>query len=276
MPGRLTEFTRGPWVFDVVDEGPIDGEPVVLLHGFPQRAASWRAVTELLHGKGFRTIAPDQRGYSPRARPTRRRDYAIGELVGDVLALIDALDAGPVHLVGHDWGAAVAWSLAGAHADRVRTLTAVSVPHTGAFMQAMPRGQLLKSWYMGLFNLPKIPELLLAKMLRSPKALGSLGLTESRPGEIYDDIVGYGALTGALNWYRGIPFTNSADRPRPITVPTTYIWSDGDVALGRAAAQLTAQWVRAPYDFRVIRDADHWLPEKHAAEVADAIVARAG
>lgn len=108
MASRIGEFRRGPYTFDVLDEGPGDGEPVLLLHGFPQRATSWERVVPLLHDKGFRTLAPDQRGYSPGARPPRRREYVQSELVADALALLDAAGIDRVHLVGHDWGAAVA------------------------------------------------------------------------------------------------------------------------------------------------------------------------
>ncbi|AZG46918.1 alpha/beta fold hydrolase [Gordonia insulae] len=278
MTQRLTEFTNGSYVFDVIDSGPIDGSPLVLLHGFPQRATAWELVVPLLHEKGFRTIAPDQRGYSPRARPSRRRDYRAGELVGDVIALIDALGVDTVDLVGHDWGAFVAWAVAARHPDRITTLTAISVPHPSAFIQAMPRGQLLRSWYMAAFNLPKLPELFLSKALR-PEAGGGarMGLPEPFAGRFYDDIVTSGALTGALNWYRGMPFWTTDDRATPkVVIPTTYLWSDEDFALGKAGARLTATWVDAPYEFRIVHGADHWLPESRPDDVAAAIIDRAG
>ncbi|NLG55624.1 MAG: alpha/beta fold hydrolase, partial [Rhodococcus sp.] len=123
MPERLASFTHDSLKFTVRDEGPLDGVPIVLLHGFPQDSRSWEAVVPLLHKEGYRTVAPDQRGYSPGARPARRRDYRGEELVGDVVALIEALDVGPVHLVGHDWGAAAAWQTANMHPELVRTLT---------------------------------------------------------------------------------------------------------------------------------------------------------
>ncbi|MFC6010929.1 alpha/beta fold hydrolase, partial [Nocardia lasii] len=106
MPTRLTSFTHHGLEFDVVDAGPIDGPVVVALHGFPQTSTSMAALTAILNARGYRTIAPDQRGYSPRARPRRRRAYRMSELVGDLVALIETVDRGPVHLVGHDWGAA--------------------------------------------------------------------------------------------------------------------------------------------------------------------------
>lgn len=154
MP-RLSTFERQGLTFEVRDTGPQDGTPVVLLHGFPQTSASWTSVAELLNGQGFRTLAPDQRGYSPGAALSRRRDYRLSELVDDAAALIETAGAGPVHLVGHDWGAAVAWGLAAERADLVRTLTAVSVSHPLAFVYSMfSSGQALKSWYCSSSSCP--------------------------------------------------------------------------------------------------------------------------
>ena len=127
---RITEVERAGLVLDVIDDGPLDGDVVVLLHGFPERATSWRLVAPLLHDAGYRTLAMDQRGYAPRARPRRRRDYRVAELEADVLALVDAAvgPGGRVHLVGHDWGAVVGWAFAQHHGSRLHTFTAVSVP----------------------------------------------------------------------------------------------------------------------------------------------------
>jgi pimeloyl-ACP methyl ester carboxylesterase len=157
----MDSFQRGDLVFDASAAGPADSELIVALHGFPQNRHVWDRITPQLNAAGYRTLAPDQRGYSPRARPTGRRAYAQSELVADVLALIDASSptkATKVHLVGHDWGAFVAWAFASRHPERLRTLTAVSVPHPRALGWAMPRGQLLKSWYMVAFQVPKLPE----------------------------------------------------------------------------------------------------------------------
>lgn len=273
MTERITEYRRGPWTFDVIDEGPADGDPVILLHGFPQRASNWDRAARLLHERGLRTIAPDQRGYSPRARPRRRRDYRQSELVADVVALIDELGAQRVDVVGHDWGAAVAWTLAANHPGRVRTLTAISVPHPGAFLRAMPRGQILRSWYMLVFQLPWLPEKLLGAGMRRPGFAVRMGLPADHDDRLAD-IVDSGALNGALNWYRGMPIPDPAVRMRKVTVPTTYVWSDGDPALGRAGARLCASWVDAPYEFEALTGANHWLPENRPREVAEAILRR--
>ncbi len=142
----------GDLVLDAVAVGPADGPPVVLLHGFPQTSWSWRGVWPALADAGFRVVAPDLRGYSPDARPEGVEAYRIEHLVGDVVAVLDHL-GGAAHVVGHDWGAAIAWHLAGRHPERVRTLTTVSVPHPVAFAQALAsdedqrtRSQYMRDW----------------------------------------------------------------------------------------------------------------------------------
>jgi pimeloyl-ACP methyl ester carboxylesterase len=149
-------------VFDGLAAGPPAGELVVLLHGFPQTCACWIQVLEALAGAGYRAVAPDQRGYSPKARRTIVQAYRMPELVADVVAIADRLDAETFHLVGHDWGGVVAWRLAGRHPERVATLTAVSTPHPRAFARALVAGtQALRSAYIPVFRLPRLAELLL-------------------------------------------------------------------------------------------------------------------
>ena len=151
---QLDQVAVGDLTFDVRTLGPDDGEPVVLLHGFPETSLSWSAVAPMLADAGYRVIAPDQRGYSATARPEAVADYTMDHLVDDVLGLADALDLGTFHLVGHDWGAAVSWAVAAHHPDRLRTLTAVSVPHLAAYNAAL-RGdsdQQERSAYIGLMR----------------------------------------------------------------------------------------------------------------------------
>lgn len=274
---RIEKLFHDGLTFDVVDTGPEDGEPVVLLHGFPERPTSWAAVSPLLHDAGLRTVALDQRGYSRHARPRRRRDYALPKLTGDALALVEEL-GGSAHVVGHDWGAMVAWSLALHHPAAVRTLTAVSVPHPAAFLESMVRsGQLRDSWYIGLFQLPFLPERLLSRrggpldvMLRKG------GMTEADIARFQREVVEDGALTGGLNWYRALPFAPPTWSRRRAGVPTTYVWSDRDVALGRWAAEHTGDWVDADYEFVELAGVSHWIPTEAPEALADAIVARVG
>jgi len=268
----VEQFTRNELTFDVTDVGPSEAEAIVLLHGYPQSSASWRSVFPGLTAAGYRALAPDQRGYSPGARPVGRRAYVMSELVADVLALADQAGIDRFHVVGHDWGGAVAWALGTDHPDRLRTLTVLSTPHTGAFLRStVTSSQALRSWYMGLFQIPRVPEWLslvgdgrvaLSSMRRS-------GLSEERAHEYLARMREPGAITGALNWYRAIPFEAAAIREaQPVTVPTLYVWSTKDVALGRKAAELTGHYVSGPYRLEILEGVSHWIPE----EAPDAVV----
>lgn len=270
---RISQFRNGPFTFDVVDSGPLDGIPVVLLHGFPQRASSWSAVSEHLHERGLRTYAPDQRGYSPGARPHSRFGYQMSGLSDDIVALISAI-GGPVHLVGHDWGAAVAWFVAGNHPDQISSLTAVSVPHLGAFKRSMlSSNQALKSYYVGLFQLPFLPERVLASE-SGERSLRKGGMSREMVERYRTEIVEYGALRGGLGYYRSA-ILSSVVGPK-VSVPTTYIWSDGDVALSRKCAELNEQFVSGPYEFEIFEGASHWIPDERPDELAASIIRRIG
>jgi len=275
---RVRAFANDNLRFDVADEGPEDGEVVVLLHGFPQRHTSWRDVAPRLHEAGYRTLAPDLRGYSPGARPKGRRAYSLDKQVGDVKALVDAV-GGPVHVVGHDWGGAYAWSFAGAHRELTRTLTAISTPHPRAFQAALKtREQASKSWYMGAFQVPFLPEVVVGRAPeRFERFLRGSGMTADDVARFRAEVVAYGALPGALGIYRAMPMmltSSGSGMGRTVRVPTTYVWSSGDVALGRPAAEASAQYVDAPYEFVVLDGYSHWLPEHAPQQVADAILAR--
>ncbi|WP_346995585.1 alpha/beta fold hydrolase [Dietzia sp. SLG310A2-38A2] len=271
-------FSRGNLRFRAIDSGPADGEVVVLLHGFPQRTSSWDAVAPRLHAAGFRTLVLDQRGYCSTARPRGRRAYRLSELVGDVIALLDSADLPAAHVVGHDWGAAVAWGVAASHPDRVRSLTAVSVPHPAAFLRAMILSdQLLRSWYIGMFQLPWLPERLLTSHGDRPeRALAAMGMTPEMIGRFRSEMVADGAVPGGLGWYRALPFTSPRKATARVRVPTTFVWSDHDPALGRGGAERTARFVDADYRFVEMNGASHWIPEERPVELAREIIARAG
>jgi len=272
---RITSYTRDGLTFDVLDEGPIDGDVVVLLHGFPQMNTSWNKVAPLLHAQGYRTLAPNQRGYSPGARPKGRRPYVTTELINDVVELID-LVGGPVDVVGHDWGAMVAWGVAMLEPGKVRTLTAVSVPHPAAFMKAMPKGQLLSSWYMGMFNIPRLPEWLMTNPKASRFFLDKFGMKADARAAYERDFGDGAALRGGLAWYRALPFADRRLFGVRVTVPTTYVWSDRDAALTRAGAELCERYVDAPYRFIELDGVTHWIPDEVPDELADAILDRIG
>lgn len=272
----MEEFARGDLVFDVEDSGSGD-EVVVLLHGWPQDRHAWAQVTPLLVEAGLRVVAFDQRGYSPRARPAGRRAYRMEQLVGDVLALLDALDVGRVHLAGHDWGGAVAWALAERHPERLLGLTVLSTPHHRAIAWAVRHAdQARRSWYMAAFQVPLLPELVLRRRL--PGALRDSGLPEQHVQRYAARFREPGAARSSLAWYRAIPLRRNGVGEHPahrITVPTTYVWGRDDPALGRAAAERTRDHVASDYTFTELA-AGHWLPETRPRDVATAILERRG
>ena len=268
---RLTSYSRDELTFDVLDDGPLDGDPVVLLHGFPERATVWRHVAPMLHERGLRTYAPDQRGYSPRARPPRRWHYRVQDLVGDVVALIDEIGR-PVHLVGHDWGAAVGWGTAARHPNKVRTYTAVSVPHPSAFTRALlTTKQARRSWYMLAFQVPWVPE---SRAEDFPDALRRAGMTAEDAERFRKEILEYGAFSPALMWYRAIPFSDPRSWAPKVRVPSAFVWSDRDIAVGRHGGRLNPRFVDAPYQHVELQGVSHWIPTQAPEPLADAILAR--
>jgi pimeloyl-ACP methyl ester carboxylesterase len=267
----MDRFERSGLRFEVLDSGPDDGETVVLLHGFPQQPSCHDEVVRRLNDAGLRTLAPTQRGYTATARPRRRRDYRSRELTDDVLALLDAAGVQRAHIVGHDLGGALAWGMAGWHPDRTASITVLSTPHPAAMIDAF-RGsnQALRSWYMAFFQLPLLPEIFVRRILA--KALRASGLPTAHANAYASAMDEPGALTGAIHWYRGIPFSMRQPVGR-IRVPTTYVWGRHDVALTRFAAERTGSYLDGPYEF-VDLDCGHWLPETEPDAVAEAVIKR--
>ncbi len=291
----MEHFRRDDLIFDVRDSGPMSASgdtslttpghaPVVLLHGFPQDSSAWTGVTPLLNEAGLRTLAPDLRGYSPKARPAERSAYQLGVIAGDVLALLDAAQAERAHIVGHDWGGGLAWYLAMHHPERVASLTVLSTPHPAAMQWAFLRSaQAVRSWYMVGMQLPWLPEFVLGKGIQVG-GLRRLGLDGAHTRAYSDRLRDPGALTGAINWYRGMG-TQMLDRipgrsgnaderdDSDISCPTTYVWGKSDPYLGGTAARATGRHCTGDYLF-IELDAGHWLPEKHPRDVAAAIIDR--
>ncbi len=231
----------------------------------------WDRVVPLLCAAGYRVLAPDQRGYSRGARPRGRRAYRLEHLVADIVALADRADAERFHVIGHDWGGAVAWSLAAWHPERLHTMTSLATPHGRAFLRSLrTSSQALHSWYMAYFQLPVLPELGFRppglRLLR--RTLLRSGLDETAMDGYLQALGEPGGATGAINWYRALPFT-SPSRLGPSPVPTLYVYGDRDFALGRRAADLTGVFVTGPYRYEVLRGAGHWLPEENATTVAE-------
>ena len=279
MPGQLLRVDVGDLTFDVRADGPEDGRPVLLLHGFPQTSASWAAVTPLLTEAGLRTYAPDQLGYSPGARPAEVDAYASTNLAQVTADLMTAMDVPRADVVGHDWGANVAWTLAAWHPDRVRSLTTVSVPHPAAYTAAYRADpeQKERSGYIRLFwQAGKAEEVLLADDARRLRRMLSGGdVASGVPAEAIEEYVAVltapGALTAALNWYRAMGL---GPKVEPVDVPTTYVWSDGDVAIGRTAAEACSDHVTGDYRFVELPGITHWIPEQAPERLATAILDR--
>ncbi|HVF74269.1 MAG TPA: alpha/beta fold hydrolase [Acidimicrobiales bacterium] len=259
----MEQFQRGSLVFDVRDRGPEDAaEAVVLLHGFPASAACWDGVVPHLAEAGYRTLAPNQRGFSPGARPSGRTAYRQSERVADVLALADAAGLDRFHLVGHDFGAEVAWGVADQYPDRLLSVTSVSVAHPRAFARAFTRSsQALQSWYMFAVQVPGVPEraflagggrFLRWNLVRS-------GLAEDVADRYVEHMRQPGALTAALNWYRAL---RPGDMAGPIEVPTLLVWSTEEVFVNRAGIYDTGRYVTGPYRLEVLEGVSHWVPEE--------------
>jgi pimeloyl-ACP methyl ester carboxylesterase len=252
------------------------GEPVILLHGFPESSIMWAGLMERLGGEGYRCFGPDQRGYSPGARPGGVEAYEYRELVSDVMALADALGYARFHLVGHDWGSAIGWAILHLHPDRVRSWTAMSVPHMDAFASAIADDpdQRKRSQYMGFFMLPEKPE----RSLAADDFAALRSLWSSIPKEQVDEYVSIfsqpGALTAALNWYRAntVLLEKRREGPKfgPVHHPTLLIWGNQDIAIGRAAVERTAQYMKGPYRLAEL-DAGHWLVQEAPERVHEEI-----
>lgn len=248
----------------VVKAGPQDGPLVLLLHGFPEFWYGWRNQIRAFAEAGYTVWAPDQRGYNLSTKPPRIADYRMDALVGDVIGLIDATGREQVDLIGHDWGAAVAWWTAARHPGRVRRLGILNVPHPAALRKALRESwaQRLKSWYIAFFQIPLVPELLMS--LVGPgmilRASGKPSTFSRQDLQRYQQAWSQGAaLKSMLAWYRaafrnlGNTFTTGR-----IEMPALILWGDRDVALDKRAADDSLRWCRQG---RIIHfpEATHWV-----------------
>lgn len=266
--GTVTDHLSIPTAagsFDAIAAGPEDGRPVLLLHGFPEASIEWRYQVAALGERGFRAVAPDQRGYSPGVRPENPAEYGITSLVDDVVAIADALGWARFDLVGHDWGGAVAWWTADGHADRLRSLAVVSTPHPAALATAMKtdEDQANRSRYMTEWrNAPATERAMLADDARALRQIFGRDVPRDAVDEYVQRLQEPGAMTAALNWYRG-------GRPPAATgtidTPTLYVWTTDDAAFGDVAAFGTREHCTGPYRFEMLEDVSHWAPE-HAPE----------
>lgn len=264
----MTTLTVGDLTFSVITAGPDDGELVVLLHGFPQVGSCWRHQVPVLADAGYRVLAPDQRGYSPGARPDGVAAYHSTELTADVLGMADALGVERFHVVGHDWGASITWQLAARHGDRLRTATTLSVPHPLAYSAALASehtDQQQRSSYFPLLREEGSEHGLLAEDAAGLRMVyAASGLSEEESAPYLAALSTPEALGAALNWYRAAGGHLVADLG-PVTVPMLHVWSTEDAALGREGAEATGEHVEGPYRFEILEGVDHWIPE-HAPE----------
>lgn len=270
-----TPVTVGDLTFDVRFAGPEDGAPVFLLHGFPETSLSWTQVAPQLAEADLRVVAPDQRGYSPGARPEGVAAYTTDLLVADVIGLADALGIGSFDLVGHDWGSVVAWLVAAAHPERVRSLTTVSVPHLRAYNEALRNDpdQREKGAYMQVFRQEgTAEELLLADSARRLIAIYGDAVPTGLAMRYVAHLAEPGALTAALNWYRAMT-VELASAPRTV-VPTTFVWGAHDQAIGRVPAEACGDFVDADYRFVELSDIGHWVPEQAPDALVEAVLDR--
>jgi pimeloyl-ACP methyl ester carboxylesterase len=234
------------------------GTPVLLLHGWPDSAYVWRNQIPFLTRHGFRTIAPDMRGFGQSSRPAEAAEYALRKSVGDMIGLLDALELDSAHVVGHDWGAAVAWGTAMAHPDRIEKLVVLSVGHPGV-PKSLRQDEM--AWYQLFFQFEGIAE---ANLAYDDWAWLRRFLRGAGDQERYvQDLSRPGALTASLNWYRAnlaprIPGP-SPELP-PVLIPTLGIWSTNDHYLDGERMQKSGEYVKGPWRYEEIEGASHWIP----------------
>jgi pimeloyl-ACP methyl ester carboxylesterase len=285
--------------FRVIQAGPQDGPLVLLLHGFPEGALCWRHQIGALAHAGYRVWAPDQRGYGESARPAGVRNYRLPLLAADAFALIDAAGAVSAHVIAHDWGGAVAWWMAQARPDRVESLSILNCPHPAVMRHAVltnPR-QMLRSWYMAFFQLPRLPEALLgardgALLARGLRTSGrragggaGAGAGGGRPAFTAAELDEYrrawrrpGALRAMIDWYRALRYplrmggrVGAAAAPK-VQPRTLLLWGRRDRALGAELAQPTLARCAAG-QLVVLDDASHWLQHEEPERVNAALLA---
>jgi pimeloyl-ACP methyl ester carboxylesterase len=272
----MENITLGELTFAVQREG--DGRPVVLLHGFPDSHELWRHQVPALVDAGYQVIAPDLRGFGESSKPESVERYGVLELVGDVLGMLDALGVDRAHIVGHDWGAALAWAMAAFVPDRVDHLVALSVGHPSAFRD-VGFAQRQKSWYMLLFQFEGIAEQWL-----SADDFANMRAWARHPDmdRVAADLARPGALTAALNWYRANLHPRTWIEPPlvfpQIQAPTMGVWSTGDFALAEAGMTGSSRYVDGSFRYERIEGAGHWMqldaPDQVSALLIDFLPAK--
>jgi len=278
-PLENVTFRNGPVELHAVAAGPPDGPVVLLLHGFPEFWYSWRNQIAPLAAAGFRVIVPDQRGYNTSSKPRGASSYALSHLISDVLAIADHLGQARIFLAGHDWGAAVAWSVALLHPQRVAKLAILNVPHPSVMRRYLKtnRRQLRRSWYMFFFQLPWLPE---AAFSAFHFRLGVTSLVRSSRAGTFssDDLALYrtawsqpGALTAMINWYRAAFRFRSKFPDSTVHVPTRILWGERDAFLLSEMAQDSLRYCDSA-ELYTFANASHWLQHEEPARVSELLI----
>lgn len=281
MEATLEEqyFQNGDVTLHAVVSGRKDGPVVVLLHGFPEFWYGWHRQIEPLAAAGFRVIVPDQRGYNLSSKPRGVASYALTELVSDVIAIADQLGQAKVFLAGHDWGAAVAWSAALLHPDRIAKLAVLNVPHPSVMRRYVNTRlpQMLRSWYIFFFQFPWLPETFLSAFNFRAAARALQG--SSRPGTFSsEDLAQYraawsrpGALAGMINWYRAAMRCRFPFPDRTVRVPTRILWGERDKFLMAEMAHESLRYC-ANGELFTFAEASHWLQHEQPDKVSQHLV----
>ncbi len=250
----------------VAEEG--EGPPVVLLHGFPEGWFSWREQMKALAGAGYRAIAPDLRGYGSSDRPRGRAHYKASRIADDVAALVRSLDAGPIPIVGHDWGAPIAYRLAMDHGELVSRLFILNGPHPMHFGRLLKtnRAQLRRSWYIFFFQLPFLPERALLRPGAIKRVFGG-AISDEAAREYEEAFALPGAATAALNWYRAASTRDRPVRERIVDKDVLVIWGMRDSALGPECIEGLEPWLPRVRIER-LENVGHFIQQEASAEVS--------
>ena len=246
------------------------GRPVLLLHGFPDSGRLWRYQVPALAGAGFQVIVPDLRGYGRSGKPGPVDAYSLPLLAGDVLAILTELEIGQAHVVGHDWGAALAWGLASLSPGNVDHLVALSVGNPVTFLRTLEQRQ--KSWYMLLFQFPGIAERWLTE---DDWANFRSWAGHPDTDQVIAELEANGSLTPGLNWYRANISPGSWVGPPPqlppVQAPTMGVWSTGDIALSEVQMTDSAASVAASWRYERLDGPGHWM-QLEAPEQVNALL----
>lgn len=262
-PSGFREVRARGLRFRVFEQG--QGVPLLLLHGFPDCLELWSGVIPSLVQAGYRVIAYDQRGCGETDAPSEVGEYLISELADDAAAILDACGINtPVGVMGHDWGAVIAWCFTMAYPERVKALVAVSVGHPKSYGKAGFEQKFLKGRYILWFQLRGLCEwyLLHAGGMRRWLA----GANE--PAKVMQRISRPGRLRAALNWYRAnLRSILRAGWPN-VTRPVMGVWSDGDIYLSEAQMVKSQAYVEADWQFRRVEGCSHWIPLEKPQQLA--------